>query len=57
MSVDVRTVTLTGAAIIFLVLFKLELFDFETTIIAFLILIIFGFNAIIVILLQIEDKK
>jgi len=54
MSADVRTLTLTGVAIILLVLFKSELFDFETTIIAFLILIIFGFNAVIVILLRNE---
>lgn len=56
MSADPRTLTLAGVAVIFLILFKLEIFDFEMAIIAFLVLFILAFNAVIVLLLQIEQK-
>jgi len=56
MSADPRTLTLAIIAVIFLILFKLEIFDFEMTIVAFLVLFILAINAVIVLLLQIEQK-
>jgi len=56
MSFDIRPVILAGAAIALIISFKLEILDFETTIIAYFILIIFAFNAVIVLLIQIEGN-